>query len=168
VQEVAAIFAEAGYGVAGETLRRWTNAVDGSQPVTSPHKHSGAPKALDEEQRRVAAGWVLCQERKVGCRQFRAFVSKSFGTDISQPTASRYLDELDLSWKMLGSRPRPAGVSFEMYAQEGYDDIVSLHNDGFFLQEHNLIWAVDWTSTAIRQQRYHSYGAKGGKQQKYT
>jgi len=55
-----------------------------------------------------------------------------------------------------------------MCAQEGYDYILGLHNSGFFLHDPNLIWSVDFTSTAIKKQRYHTYGPKGGKQQKYT
>jgi hypothetical protein len=66
---------------------------------------------------------------------------------------------------MMGSRPRDPGVTFEQYAKEGYDYIVDLHNSGFFLVEPSLVWAVDFTSTAIKQQRYFTYGAKGGKQQ---
>jgi hypothetical protein len=69
---------------------------------------------------------------------------------------------------MMGSRPRDPGVSFNQYAKEGYDYVVGLHNDGSFLQEPSLVWAVDFTSTAIKQQRYFTYGTKGGKQQKYT
>ena len=69
---------------------------------------------------------------------------------------------------MLGSRPLPSGVSFEMCAKEGYDYIIGLHKSGFFLNDLKCIWSVDFTSTAIKKQRYHTYGAKGGKQQKYT
>jgi hypothetical protein len=69
---------------------------------------------------------------------------------------------------MMGSRHRPIGVLFEQDAQEGYDDIVNVNNTGFFLHNPNLIWSVDFTSTAIRQQRLHTYGAKGGKQSKST
>ncbi len=65
-------------------------------------------------------------------------------------------------------RPRDEGVSFTQYANEGYDYIVGLHHDGFFLPDPFLVWAVDFTSTAIKQQRYWTYGPKGGKQQKYT
>jgi hypothetical protein len=78
------------------------------------------------------------------------------------------MDEFDLSRRMLGSRPRDEGVSFDQYAKEGYDYIVGLHNNGFFLPDPSLVWAVDFTSTAIKQQRYHTYGPKGGKQQKYS
>jgi hypothetical protein len=53
------------------------------------------------------------------------------------------------------------------YAKEGYDYIVGLHNDGFFLQDPSLVWAVDFTSTNIKQQRYFTYGPKGANQQKY-
>ena len=52
--------------------------------------------------------------------------------------------------------------------KEGYDYIVGLHNDGVFLQDPSLVWAVDFTSTAIKQQRYHTYDGKGTKQKKYT
>jgi hypothetical protein len=88
--------------------------------------------------------------------------------DISPSTASTYLAEFELTRRMMGSRPRDPGVTFEQYAKEGYDYIVDLHNSGFFLAEPSLVWAVDFTSTAIKQQRYFTYGAKGGKQQKYV
>jgi xanthine dehydrogenase molybdopterin-binding subunit B len=61
---------------------------------------------------------------------------------------------------MMGSRPRDPGVTFEQYAKEGYDYIVDLHNSGFFLVEPSLVWVVDFTSTAIKQLRYFTYGAK--------
>jgi hypothetical protein len=41
---------------------------------------------------------------------------------------------------------------FEQCAKEAYDYLVGLHNDGFFLQEPSLVWAEDFTSTAIKQQ----------------
>ncbi len=68
VTEVASIFSEAGYGVGEETLRRWTKAVGAAQPITSPNKQAGNDKTLDDEQCRVAAGWVLLQEQKVDCQ----------------------------------------------------------------------------------------------------
>ena len=149
-----------------ETLRRWTSTVDGSRPITSDKKRSGAQAKLDREQREIATGWVLSADKKVDRRRYMGFVHDSFDVDISPPTASRYLAEFDLSRQMLGSRPRPENVSFEQYAQEGYDYIVGLHNDGFFKHDPNLIWAVDFTSTAIKQQRYWTFGAKNRKQQK--
>ncbi len=69
---------------------------------------------------------------------------------------------------MMGSRARAKGVFFDQYAKEGYDYIVGLHNDGFFLGDASLVWAVDFTSTAIKQQRHKTYGPKGAKQQKYS
>ena len=166
VHDVAEIFAEAGFEAGDETLRRWTSTVDGSRPITSDKKRSGAQAKLDREQREIATGWVLSADKKVDRRRYMGFVHDSFDVDISPPTASRYLAEFDLSRQMLGSRPRPENVSFEQYAQEGYDYIVGLHNDGFFKHDPNLIWAVDFTSTAIKQQRYWTFGAKNRKQQK--
>ena len=107
-------------------------------------------------------------KKKIDLRRYIGFVRDEFGVDISPSTASTYLAEFELTRRMMGSRPPNPGVSFDQYAKEGYDYIVDLHNSGFFLQEPSLIWAVDFTSTAIRQQRYFTYGAKGGKQQKYT
>ena len=101
-------------------------------------------------------------------RRYRNFVAGQLDVTISPSTASRYLDEFDLSRRMLGSCPRDEGVSFEQHAEEGYDYIVGLDNDGFFLPDPSLVWAVDFTSTAIKQQRYFTYGPKGGKQQKYS
>jgi hypothetical protein len=168
VAAVKRFLSEAGYDVGKETLRQWTLASGAGRPVTSNAKKTGARKKLGDEGRRVAAGWVLSQEKKVGLRRYGSFVEEEFDASISPMTASRYLAEFDLSRRMLGSRPRDEGVSFTQYANEAYDYIVGLHNDGFFSPDPNLVWAVDFTSTAIKQQRYFTYGPKGGKQQKYT
>ena len=64
VREVAEFFSEAGYAVGDETVRRWTNAAGRGEPIISPAKQAGAEKKLDEEQRRVAAGWVLQEKKK--------------------------------------------------------------------------------------------------------
>ncbi|MEZ0208733.1 MAG: hypothetical protein ACAH17_00970, partial [Candidatus Paceibacterota bacterium] len=168
VPEVCHLFKRAGYAAGEESVRRWSNAAGRGQPVVSRSKGTGAGKKLDDEQREVAAGWVLRHEEKVGLRRYPGFISDAFGVDISPSTASSYLAEFDLTRRMMGSRPRDPGVTFEQYAQEGYDYIVGLHNDGFFLQDASLVWAVDFTSTAIRQQRYHTSDGKGSKQKKYT
>jgi transposase len=168
VTEIGRLFDEAGYKVGERTLLRWTDAADAGQPITSANKRSGSQKVLDYEQRKIAAGWVLSEDEKVDRRRFSNYITDEFGVDISPPTASRYLAEFELSRQMMGTRPRPIGVSFEEYAQEGYDYIVDLHNSAFFLHDPSLIWSVDFTSTAIRQQRLHTYGAKGGKQKKST
>jgi hypothetical protein len=83
--------------------------------------------------------------------------------DISLSTASTYLAEFELTRRMMGSRPRNPGVTFEQYAKEGYDYILDLHNSGFFLAEPSLMWAVDFMSTAIKQLHYFTYGAKSEK-----
>jgi hypothetical protein len=101
-------------------------------------------------------------------RRYSKFIEDEFGVSISPSTACNYLAEFELSRRMLGSRPRDEGVSFDQYAKEAYDYIVGLHNEGFFKCDHSLVWAVDFTSTAIKQQRYFTYGPKGAKQQKYT
>ncbi len=167
VPAVKSLFQNAGFDVGGETLRRWTDACGAGQPIISKAKKTGVRKKLGDEERRVAAGWVLQQEQKVDRRRFSGFVKDAFDVDISPMSASNYLAEFDLSRRMMGSRPRDIGVSFDQYAKEGYDYIVGLHNDGFFLQEPSLVWAVDFTSTAIKQQRCFTYGPKGANQQKY-
>ena len=150
VHEVAEIFAEAGFEAGDETLRRWTSTVDGSRPVTSNKKRSGAQAKLDREQREIATGWVLSADKKVDRRRYMGFVHDSFDVDISPPTASRYLAEFDLSRQMLGSRPE--NVSFEQWKATTTSRV-----------------AVDFTSTAIKQQRHWTYGAKkADKQQKYS
>lgn len=168
VREVGALFSDVGYDAGDETLRRWSNASGAGEPVISLEKKSGSTKKVDDEQRQVAAGWVLSQEKKVNRRRYSGFIKDEFDIDISPGTASKYLAEFDLTRQMMGSRPRDPGVSFDQYAKEGYDYIVDLHNTGFLSHEPGLIWSVDFTSTAIRQQRHFTYGAKGAKQQKYT
>ncbi len=159
---------DAGYDVGEETLRQWTDASGAGRPIISIAKKAGRRKKLDDEGRRAAAGWVLSEDKKVDRRRYRSFVKEEFDVSVSPATASSYLAEFDLSRRMMGSRPRDKGVSFDQFAKEGYDYIVGLHNDGFFLPDPSLVWAGDFTSTAIKQQRYFTYGAKGGKQQKYT
>ena len=79
-------------------------------------------------------------------RRFTSFVLDSF--DVNP----RYLAEFDLSRQMLGSRPRPENVSFEQWKATTTSRV-----------------AVDFTSTAIKQQRHWTYGAKkADKQQKYS
>jgi hypothetical protein len=67
VADVKNIFLEAGFEVGDGTLRRWTTASGTGTPIISNAKKSGARKKLDDEGRRVAAGWVLSQEKKVDC-----------------------------------------------------------------------------------------------------
>ena len=67
---VAAIhdfFKKTGFSVGEETLRGWTQAAGRGEPIISPAKQAGAEKKLDEEQRRVAAGWVLQEKKKSTC-----------------------------------------------------------------------------------------------------
>jgi transposase len=64
VREVAQLFFEAGYALGDETVRRWTNAAGSDEPIISPNKKTGAKKKLDDEKRKVAAGWVLQEKKK--------------------------------------------------------------------------------------------------------
>ena len=64
VPAVHELYEKAGYSVGEETLRRWSNAAAADQPIISPNKHTGAKKKVDDEQRQVAAGWVLEQKKK--------------------------------------------------------------------------------------------------------
>ncbi len=133
--DVKSFFSDAGYDIGDETLRQWANASGAGRPIITNAKKTGARKKLDNEGRRVAAGWVLSQEKKVDLRRYRAFVEDELDVSISPASASRYLAEFDISRRMLGSRPRDIGVSFGQYAKEGYDYVVGLHNNGFFLRD---------------------------------
>jgi hypothetical protein len=64
VPAVHELYETAGYTVGEETLRRWSNAAAADQPIISPNKRTGAKKKVDDEQRQVAAGWVLEQKKK--------------------------------------------------------------------------------------------------------
>ncbi len=117
VPAVKSLFQNAGFDVGGETLRRWTDASGAGQPIISKAKKTGARKKLGDEERRVAAGWVLQQEQKVDRRRFSGFVKDAFDVDLSPMSAFNYLAEFDLSRRMMGSRPRDIGVSFGQYAK---------------------------------------------------
>ena len=97
VHKVGQLFVDAGYAVGDETVRRWTEAVDAGRPIVSPNKRTGAPKELSYEQRQVAAGWVLSADEKVNLQRYCGFCTDSFGVDISNSTAARYLAKFDLS-----------------------------------------------------------------------
>lgn len=64
VRAISEMYSDAGYGLGEETLRGWTKAVERREPIISPDKNTGAPKKVDAEQRRVAAGWVLQEKKK--------------------------------------------------------------------------------------------------------
>ena len=64
VRAISEMYSDAGYGLGEETLRGWTQAVERGEPIISPDKNTGAEKKVDEEQRRVAAGWVLQGKKK--------------------------------------------------------------------------------------------------------
>jgi hypothetical protein len=67
VSAVHDLYKRAGFSVGEETLRGWTQAAGRGEPIISPAKQAGAEKKLDEEQRRVAAGWVLREKKKSTC-----------------------------------------------------------------------------------------------------
>jgi len=166
MREIVELLVDAELDVPEKTLRRWIKATAASRPVISPAKNSGNRIKLSGDEKLVASGWVLRQEKKADLRGYIRFVKDAFDVTISKPTATRYLDEFELSRRMMGDRPRDIGVSFENYAQQAYDYVMDLRNSGFFQHDPSLVWLVDFTSTAIKKQRYHTYGARGGKQKK--
>ena len=109
------------------------------EEVTLSYHATRVPeKKLDDKQREVAA---VSPSRKSGQARYTTFIS-----DVSPSAALRYLAEFDLTrWVVVLSI-----LSSEQYAQEGYDYIVGLNNDGVFSQDPSLVWAVDFTSTAIK------------------
>ncbi len=131
--DVKSFFSDAGYDIGDETLRQWANASGAGRPIITNAKKTGARKKLDNEGRRVAAGWVLSQEKKVDLRRYRAFVEDELDVSISPASASRYLAEFDISRRMLGSRPRDKGISFDQYAKEAMTMLLgSITMDSFF------------------------------------
>jgi hypothetical protein len=65
VPAIQTLYKKSGYVVGKETLRGWTAAAGRGNPIISPNKQAGAQKKVDDEQRQVAAGWVLEGKKKL-------------------------------------------------------------------------------------------------------
>ena len=79
-----------GYKVSKASLDRWVNSVASSGYALSADKASGALPLLDEDEREIAAGWVLAQNDSnilVSLKSFADFCKTSFGVTLSKQSA---------------------------------------------------------------------------------
>ena len=97
------ILAAAKITVPKSSLDRWVYAHVSNVSIFTTEKGSGSPPLLDDDQREIAAGWVLFQNdsnQMVSIASFSNFCATAFGVTLSQGTAHNYLHALGLSSKV--------------------------------------------------------------------
>jgi len=160
------ILAEAKITVSKSSLDRWICAHISNASIFATEKGSGAPPLLDEDQREIAAGWVLSQNdshQMVSIASFSKFCETAFGVTLSQGSSFNYLHALGFSSKV--SQIKNSGFMV---------DVVTLSKMMFdWKYERELagdlkgpLASVDFTFTGHRTDRRLSYAPTGGAQPK--
>ena len=155
----------AGYGVSKASLDRWVNSVTSSGYALSADKASGARPLLDEDEREVAAGWILVQNDSnvlVSLSSFAAFCKTSLGVTLSRQSAHNYLTNAGFSYKVASSKTRGYGVDAETLARTMLDWVHERRRDGDLT---TLLVSLDFTYTGHRTDR-RSFAPTGGAQPK--
>lgn len=160
------ILAEANLTVPKSSLDRWICAHASQASIFAADKGSGAPPILDDDQREIAAGWVLFQNdshQMVSIASFSKFCETAFGVKLSQGSSFNYLHALGFSSKV--SQVKNSGFTI---------DVVTLSKmmfDWKYERElagdlNGLLASVDFTFTGHRTDRRLSYSPTGSSQPK--
>lgn len=160
------ILAEVGITVSKPSLDRWIHAHISNASIFTAEKGSGAPPLLDEEQREIAAGWVLFQNdanQMVSVNSFSNFCADAFGVPLSQGTSFNYLHALGFSSKI--SQIKNSGFTLDV------DALSKMMFDWKYERQlagdlKGLLASIDFTFTGHRTDRRLSYAPAGGSQPK--
>jgi hypothetical protein len=98
-------------------LDRWVSAHISNASIFTAEKGSGAPPLLDDEQREIAAGWVLflhSSNQKVSVSSFSNFCTDAFFVTLSQGRSCNYLHALGFSSKV--SQVKNSGFTLDVDA----------------------------------------------------
>jgi len=156
----------AGYKVSKGSLDRWVSTVASSGCALSTNKASGARPRLDEDEREVAAGWVLVQNDLnilVRLKSFADFCRTSFGVTLSTQSAHNYLTTGGFSYKVASSKARGYKVDVDTLVLTLFDWVRERGRDGDLTK-----WFVslDFTYTGHRTDRRSGFAPAGGAQPK--
>lgn len=150
----------AGYPVPPQTFSQWITAVKSTGSALSASMPHGRESALDDEKKKIFAGWVLHRvdmHRPVQLKHARAMISKRFGIDLTEATAGNYLRELGFSCREVRSRPKGYDVSYPFLLSTAQTWLSSLHVDSV----PRRIVCFDATATSHRRDRELSFQPRG-------
>lgn len=159
---------ETSYPVTKPTLNRHIAAVSKGEAPLSSEKKSGRRPLLSTEEWDVVAGAVLCAEERTHLQWVVDWIAKSFNVDVSLSTVSNHLAELKLTIKLVPKRLMPKGMTRDAYARLYYEDVLKLHNSGFFKNQPNLIYTIDATSNSRRLERETTISISGAPAPKFA
>jgi Mn-dependent DtxR family transcriptional regulator/transposase len=157
----------AGYTPSTRTLSRHIQAARLGGDVLSKEKATGRAPSLDEEQREIAAGFVLAQNSanlQVHLADYISFVDRVFHVTLSPPTASRYLDHAGFTSK----KTQTKSSGYKLDAASECRLMLS------WVQEHHdllktpgkRLCSVDFTFTGHRIDHHQTFSISGGAQPK--
>lgn len=160
------ILAEANITVSKSSLDRWVSAHILNASIFTAEKGSGAPPLLDDDQREIAAGWVLFQNdsnQMVSVTSFSNFCTDAFYVTLSQGTSCNYLHALGFNSKV--SQVKNSGFTLDVDALSKmmFDWKCERQLAGDLK---GLLASVDFTFTGHRTDRQLSYAPAGGSQPK--
>lgn len=160
------VLADAKITVPKSSLDRWVHAHAATGSIFKAEKASGAVPLLDDEQREIAAGWVLFQNdanQVVSLASFSKFCESAFGVELAQATAHDYLHALGFSSKVSQAKTRGFTVDADALAKMMVEWKSERQRKGDLK---GLMASVDFTFTGHRTDRRVSYAPAGGAQPK--
>jgi transposase len=166
---IANLFARSGSPSSRATVGRWVRQVEAGEPPLKVENNAGNEKSLSDEQRMALAGWVLWREDQALVTSLPTVVAGAnwmFKQPLSLPTASRYMDEFDLSWKLTGSRPEAKQKTKEELVTAQFEWLLRYHQEGFGSGERRKLWCIDGVTDREKNQRVKSIGRRNGTQRK--
>ena len=160
------ILAAAKITVPKSSLDRWVYAHVSNVSIFTTEKGSGSPPLLDDDQREIAAGWVLFQNdsnQMVSIASFSNFCATAFGVTLSQGTAHNYLHALGLSSKVSQVKNNGFTIDIDTLSKMMFDWKCERQFAGDL---DGLLASVDFTFTGHRSEQRLSYTPAGGAQPK--
>ena len=108
----------------------------------------------------------MCSE-KVSLQKFGDLSNDLFGIFLPKYTASRYKDQLGLSFQLVGSRPMPKNLTFDNYVLGYTEWLQNAHKDGFFNVNLSSLACADSFTNSIRTFREKTLNGIGLRQKKF-
>jgi transposase len=156
------------FPVGRSTLFAHVKALEAGEAPLSAEKHSGRPVKLTTEEWAIVAGAILLEVKKTDLQWVVTWIEGSFGVNVSLATVSRWLDELELSFRLISGRPMPKSMTEEDYVIQYYDFVQKLHNESFFDWDHKKIVCVDCCTNSRRLERETTIAMVRSKQKKFS
>jgi transposase len=160
------ILADANITVPKSSLDRWVYAHVSNSSIFTAEKGSGAPPLLDDDQREIAAGWVLFQNdsnQMVSIASFTNFCATAFGVTLSQGASHNYLHAFGLSSKVSQVKNSSFTIDIDTLSKMMFEWKCERQIAGDLK---GLLASVDFTFTGHRSERRLSYTPTGGAQPK--